>query len=108
MEVSTRLPPLRNVAPVKMLEPERVSASAPFFTRPPVPVRLMSMVPARAVTLAAGSVPPVRRPPSTKKLLVGDLPVRSSTPPVMVTAPVPRAAASPSRRVPRVTVVPPV
>ena len=107
LEARTRLPPLRKVAPVKMLEPERVRASAPFFTRPPAPVRLMSMTPARAVTFAAGKVPPVRRPPSTKKLLAGVRPARSSTPPVMLTEPVPRAAALPSRRLPAVTVVPP-
>ena len=103
-----RLPPLRKVAPVKMLEPESVRDSAPFFTRPPAPVRLMSMVPAWAVTLAARSVPPVRRPPATKKLLAGVRPLRLRTPPVMVTAPVPSAAALPIRRLPKVTVVPPV
>ena len=90
-----------------MLEPESVSDSAPFFTRPPAPVRLMSMVPAWAVTLAARSVPPVRRPPDTKKLLSGVRPPRLRTPPEIVTAPVPSAAALPMDRVPEATVVPP-
>ena len=108
LELRIRLPPLMKVAPVKTLEPESVSASRPFFTKPPSPVRLMSIVPAWARTCDASKVLPVRRPPATTKLLVGERPLRSRVPPEMVTPPVPRAARLPRVRVPAATVVPPV
>ena len=77
--------------------------------REPTPVRTEERVPAWALSAVAMSTVPLRSEPLTRvTLLVTVVVVRSTVPPLIVTAPVPSAALSVTARVPPVTVVPPV
>ena len=67
------------------------------------------MVPAWALSAVAMLTVPLRREPLTSvTALVTVVVVRSTVPPLMVTAPVPSAALSPTVMVPPVTLVPPL
>ena len=89
--------------------PERVSVPVVVLEREPTPVRTEERVPAWALSAVAMSTVPLISEPLTRvTLLVTVVVVRSTVPPLIVTAPVPSAALSVTARVPPVTVVPPV
>ena len=89
--------------------PERVSVPVVVLEREPTPDRTEEIAPAWALSAVAMSTVPPRSEPLTRvTLLVTVVVVRSTVPPLIVTAPVPSAALSVTARAPPVTVVPPV
>ena len=102
------LPALTVTPPVKVLAPESVTSPEVVLARPAVPVRTAETVPEVATTLSASIEPPARVPPATVTALAMAVALRFSVPPLTLTAPVPRAATSPTTIVPLERVTPPV
>ena len=107
-EPRVTLPSATLTPPVKVFAPERVTSPEVVLFRPAEPVRTAAISPEVATTLAASIEPPVSAPPATVTVLAIAVALRLSVPPVRLTAPEPRAAASPTTIVPAESATPPV
>src|SRR5262249_25721643 len=103
-------PPFSVVPPDQAFAPLRVSVPPPCFTRPPVPVIAAASVVSTlllvvSVPLPSESVPPLPDSAPTVWWLL----LRSKVPPLTASAPLRRSTLlAPSRKVPELTVVPPL
>ena len=106
----TSVPALTVVAPLKVFVPERVAVPSVVLLRAAAPARLAEAVPARTSKDEPVNVPFSIEPPvSVTAATVSAKPPRSKVPPVTVTLPESaRRFAAPRRRVPSLSVVPPV